>query len=346
MSVDPVGAGRLTRPSSTTRPRAAGLTAAALLAVAALAVASLCVGDPLLTPVQVFDLLRHPDASTASIIVHTLRVPRALLAIAVGAALAVAGVVMQALTRNPLAEPGLLGVNAGASFAVAVAFVGLGLHGFGTTLLFAFVGAGVAGLAVALLGGVGRSASVARLVLAGVALGAVLSGVTQALSLVDPAEYARIRVWEAGSLAARDTPVAVLVAALIAAGLVLAVAIGPGLNLLVLGEDAAHSLGARVARVRAAGLVAIVLLCGTATAAVGPIGFVGLLVPHAVRAVTGADQVRTVAASLVAGPILLLVSDLLARTVVAPGELSLGVVTAFLGAPVLIALVHRRRRPS
>lgn len=344
MTVGAAGDRRVARraPAVSRRGRVALL--AALLAGAALAVASLCIGDPLLSPARAFELLRHPDDSVASIIVHTIRVPRAVLAIAVGAALAVAGVVMQALTRNPLAEPGLLGVNAGASTAVAVAYVVLGVHDFSATLLFAFAGACLAAILVALLGGVGRSASIARLVLAGVAVGAVLSGITQALSLIDPAEYARIRVWETGSLAARDTPTALLVSVLIVAGVALAVGIGPGLNLLVLGEDAAHTLGARVPRVRAIGLVLIVLLCGTATAAVGPIAFVGLLVPHTVRAVVGADQVRILAASVLVGPVLLLASDVIARTVVAPGELPLGVVTAFLGAPVLIALVHRRRR--
>jgi iron complex transport system permease protein len=322
---------------------------AALAVVAlgvALAVTELCVGEPMLSPARALQLLWQPDGSQEAVIVQTLRLPRLLLAVAVGAALAVAGVVMQALTRNPLAEPGLLGVNAGASLAVTLGFVALGVHGFGATLAVAAIGAAAAGVAVAFLGGVGRSASVTRLVLAGVALTAVLSGLTQALSLLDPAQYARIRVWEAGSLAARDTPVAVAVALVVGVGLLLALAIGPGLDLLVLGEDTAHALGARVARVRVMGLVVIVALCGTATAAIGPVAFVGLLVPHAVRAFTGADHVRTLLAAIAAGPVLLLVADLVARTVVAPGEVPLGVVTAFLGGPVLIALVHRRRRPS
>lgn len=317
---------------------------AVVLLGGALAVAELCVGEPMLAPPRALGLLTHPDGSHEALIVQTLRLPRVLLAVAVGAALAVAGVVMQALTRNPLAEPGILGVNSGAALAVTFAFVVLGLQGFGSTLLVAAVGAAVAGVLVALLGGVGRSASLSRLVLAGVALTAVLAGLTQALSLIDPAQYARIRMWEAGSLAARDAPTALWVTGIVAVGLVLALAIGPGLNLLVMGEDAAHALGARVTRVRTAGLVAVVLLCGTATAAIGPVAFVGLLVPHAVRAFTGADQVRTLVASIVAGPVLLLAADLIARTVVAPRELPLGVVTAFLGAPVLIALVHRRRR--
>jgi iron complex transport system permease protein len=312
--------------------------------ILALALATLSVGTPVLSPVEALTLLVTPDGSQTAIVVQTLRLPRAILAIAVGAALAVAGVVMQALTRNPLADPGILGVNAGASFAVVFAFVVLGVQSFDQTLWFAFAGAAAASVIVALLGGLGTSTSIARLALAGVAVGAVLSGITQALSLLDPADYARIRVWEAGSLAARDVPSALITLAAISLGLAIALGSGRGLNLLVLGEDAAHTLGARVSRVRGFAFVAIVLLCGAATAAVGPIAFVGLLVPHALRRFTGADQPRALIYSLVGGPVLILASDLIARLVIAPRELPLGVVTAFLGAPMLVVLVQTRRR--
>ncbi|MFK4730269.1 iron ABC transporter permease [Agromyces mediolanus] len=326
------------------RLRPALVVPAGIAVIALLAMLGLSAGTPWIAPADALRLLVEPDGSQASIILHTLRLPRVLLAVAAGAALAVAGVVMQALTRNPLADPGILGVNAGAAFAVAFAVVVLDLQAFGATLGFAFVGAAIAGLLVALLGGAGRSSSIARLALAGVAVGAVLSGFTQALSLLDPADYAAIRIWEAGSLAARDVPTALGALAVIAVGLALALAAGPGLNLLVLGEEAAHGLGARVARVRTQGLVAIVLLCGTATAAIGPVAFVGLLVPHAVRALTGADQIRALWYSAIAGPALLLAADLVARLAVAPRELPLGVVTAILGAPVLVLVVQRRRR--
>lgn len=308
-----------------------------------LSLTTLCIGSPTLAPLDAVRVLLEPDGSQTSIIVHTLRVPRVLLAIAAGAALAVAGVIMQALTRNPLADPGILGVNAGASFFVALAFVVFGVQSFGAILLFAFVGAAVVSVLVALLGGVGRSDSIGRLALAGVAVAAVLTGFTQAIALIDPRQYANIRVWEAGSLTARDVPTSAAVLVVILVALVIAFANGPGLNLLVLGADSAHSLGARVARVRGLSALAIVLLCGTATAAIGPIGFVGLLVPHALRPFTGADQMRALWLSALAGPVLLLGSDAISRLVIAPAELPLGVVTAFLGAPVLIALVQRGR---
>ena len=328
----------------TRRPSPVVLVPIGITLILALSLATLCVGTPMLSPVEALSLLVAPDGSQTAIVVQTLRLPRAILAVAVGAALAVSGVVMQALTRNPLADPGILGVNAGASFAVVFAFVVLDIQAFDQTLWFAFAGAAAASVVVALLGAVGRSTSIARLALAGVAVGAVLSGFTQALSLLDPADYSRIRVWEAGSLAARDVPTSLIALSAIALGLLIALGNGRGLNLLVLGEDAAHTLGARVTRVRGASFVAIVLLCGAATAAVGPIAFVGLLVPHALRRFTGADQPRALLYSLLGGPVLILASDLLARLVIAPRELPLGVVTAFLGAPMLIALVQRRRR--
>lgn len=326
------------------RPSPLVIVPIALALILALSLATLCVGTPMLSPVEALSLLAEPDGSQTAIVVQTLRLPRAILAIAVGSALAVAGVVMQALTRNPLADPGILGVNAGASFAVVFAFVVLDVQAFDQTLWFAFAGAAAASVVVALLGAVGRSSSIARLALAGIAVGAVLSGFTQALSLLDPADYSRIRVWEAGSLAARDLPSSLIALAAIAVGLVIALGNGRGLNLLVLGEDAAHTLGARVSRVRGTSFVAIVLLCGAATAAVGPIAFVGLLVPHALRRFTGADQPRALLYSLLGGPVLILAADLVARLVISPRELPLGVVTAFLGAPMLIALVQRRRR--
>ena len=317
----------------------------ALALVLVAVVVSLSIGTPTIAPSHLPSMLLGSDDSAAGIIVSTIRLPRVVLAVAAGAALAVAGVVMQALTRNPLADPGILGVNAGASFAVAFGIVVLGVSDFGSTMWLAFLGAGVASVAVALLGSVGQR-SIARLALAGVAVGAVLAGLTAALSLVDPMTYTTIRLWEAGSLAGRDLSAAGLTLTVVAVGVVLALATGPGLNVLVLGTGAARALGAQVGYVQVTGLLSIVLLAGAATAAVGPIAFVGLMVPHAIRAALGTDQVRALTYALVLGPALLLFADILARTVVAPRELPLGVVTAFLGAPVLIGLVLNRAKRS
>ncbi len=179
-----------------------------------------------------------------------------------------------------------------------------------------------------------------------IAVGAVLAGATSALSMVNPKAYASMRLWEAGSLAGRDLGVAGITLALVTVGVVAALLLAPGLNVLVLGEDTARSLGSRIKAVRGWSLATIIVLCGTATAAVGPIAFVGLMVPHAVRAVAGADQRTVIAYSLFAGPILLLVADLIARSVIRPHEVPIGVVTAILGAPLLVALVVFRRRAS
>ncbi len=328
----------------TRRPPLAPILAAGVILVIGLGLAALCVGDPMLSPARALELVAQPDGSPAAIIVHTLRMPRVVLAVAVGAALGVAGLVMQILTRNPLADPGILGVNSGAAFAVAVAVVVVGARGFGVTLIWAWVGAALASVIVAALGGVGRSRSATRLTLAGVAVGAVLAGLTQALSLLDPADYVLIRSWEAGSLAARDLPIALTILGIAVVGTVLAIAVGSGLDVLAFGDDVARTVGVRVARVRMLGFITVVVLCGSATAAIGPIAFVGLLVPHAVRMIVGSDTRRALGVSAVAGAVLLLAADLLARIIIAPREVPLGVVTAFLGAPVLIALVRGRVR--
>lgn len=321
------------------------LVPAGLLLVLTLATLSVMVGSVVIPPDAVAAALLHPTGTELDLIVVGVRIPRTLLAIAVGAALAVAGAVTQALSRNPLAEPGLLGINAGASFAVALGLTVLGITRFADTLWLAFFGAAGASALVAGLAARGRGPqSTARLVLAGVAVTAVLAGATTALSLANPAAYAAIRLWEAGSLAGRNLGVAATTLAVVAGGCTLALALGPRLTLLLLGEDVAHSLGSRVRTVQALGFLTIVVLCGAATAAAGPIAFIGLLVPHAVRALVGPDQTRVLLHSLIGGPAIVLAADLLARTVIAPRELPLGVVTAFLGAPLLVALVLARRR--
>lgn len=308
---------------------------------------SVAVGSVVITPQAVIEAIVSPTGSETDLVVMEVRVPRTLLGIAVGAALAVAGVIMQAITRNPLAEPGILGVNAGASFAVALGITVFGIGQFSATIWLAFLGAATASVAVvALATRASGPQSIARLVLGGVAIGAVLAGATSALSMMNPKAYAAMRLWEAGSLAGRDLTVALVTLCVVAVGVSLALALAPSLNVLVLGEEAALALGSRVRHVRALGLVTIIVLCGAATAAAGPIVFVGLMVPHAVRAVGGADQMRVLLYSLLAGPALMLSSDLIARSIIRPQELPVGVVTAFLGAPLLIALVMSKRRVS
>ncbi|MBE1524808.1 FecCD family ABC transporter permease [Nesterenkonia lutea] len=273
-----------------------------------------------------------------------LRVPRTLAAVVVGAALAVAGALMQSLTRNPLAEPGLLGVSAGSAFAVAIAIVGFGITAPLGYIWFALAGAFGATVTVALIGGMSSGrADPMRLVLAGVALSAVLSGIIGALRLSDPRTFNALQVWEAGILAGRGLDVTLTVAPLVLAALLVALPLGKGLNTLALGDELAAALGVSLWKTRVLSILAITVLAGGAAAIAGPIAFIGLMVPHAARFFAGADQRWVLLLSMVFGPILMLTADILARLIVWPGEMPVGLVSALIGAPVLVLLIRRRK---
>jgi iron complex transport system permease protein len=332
----------------TTTPAPAGrglaLPVVLVLLVVALAL-SLAVGSRPVDLGTVWGALTGQDVPSADhAAVVGLRLPRTVLAVLAGSALAVAGALMQALTRNPLADPGILGVSSGAAFAVATGVVLLGVTRPSGYVWFAFGGALVATLAVYLVGSAGRSnASPAQLTLAGVALSAVLTGVIGALRLTDPQRFSVLLTWESGSFQSRGWNVVLPVLPFVLAGLVLAAVVAGALNTLGLGEDLATALGASVQRTRVLAVVAITLLAGGATAMAGPIALVGLMVPHIVRWCVGPDQRWIVGLSALAGPVLILLADVAARVLLWPGELPVGVVTAFVGAPVLIALVRRRK---
>jgi iron complex transport system permease protein len=316
----------------------------ALAAVALLVVASLLWGAKGLSVAEVWTGLWRPDGSSASIIVREMRVPRTLLGLVVGAALGAAGALMQGHTRNPLADPGLLGVSAGAAFAVV-----LGLHldlltSMAAYVSFAFVGALITSVVVFGLGSVGRGGPTpVALALAGAAVTALLGALTSALVLLDVSTLDAFRFWAVGSVGGADAGTVVVVGPLLCVGVLLAALHARSLDTLALGEDLARSLGQHVARTRAAGVLIVALLAGAAVAAAGPIAFVGLLVPHAARIMVGPDHRRLVPLSAALGAALLLAADVLGRLVVRPGELQVGVVMALVGAPVLIALVRRAR---
>jgi len=343
-------AGPATRPAAPVlargrRTRVVGLLVALALLVLA-GVLSIAVGSRSIPVGTVWELLWHRDGSPESVIVHDLRIPRTLIGLLVGAALGLSGTLMQALTRNPLAEPGLLGVNLGAATGVVIAISVFGIASLTGYVWFALVGAAVTSVAVFLLGSAGRAPTPDRQVLAGVAVTAVLGAFVVAVLVVDRDAFNRFRFWDVGSLAERDAATVVRVAPFVLVGTVLALALGRPLNALALGEEAGRALGVRVRRTQALGMLAVTLLCGAATAAVGPIWFLGLAVPHAARLVTGPDNRWVLAYSVLLAPALLLAADVLGRVVVAPSELSVGVVTAFLGAPVFLALARRRRIAS
>ena len=306
-------------------------------------VLSLTVGSNPIGLGKTIATLRGAGSDEAHYIVWELRVPRTVAGLVVGAALGVAGALIQAFTRNPLADPGILGVNAGAAFSVAVGVAFFGAGAVTEYVWFAFAGALVVTVAVYLIGNAGRGgADPIRLTLAGVALGAVLSGITTGLTLSNPAAFDRMRSWNAGTLLGRGFDVMGPVLPFIAIGLVLALMISPALNSAALGEDHARSQGVNMSRIRLIVIIAVTLLAGSATAIAGPISFVGLMVPHIIRWVVGPDQRIIMAGAILVSPILLLTSDILGRLLVLPSEMPVGIVTAFVGAPVLVILVRRR----
>ncbi|MEU6014244.1 iron ABC transporter permease [Streptomyces sp. NPDC047515] len=271
------------------------------------------------------------------------RYPRTALGVLAGLCLAVAGTLMQGVTRNPLADPGLLGINAGASASIVTATAFLGASGSRDTMWWALPGALIAGLLVHVIGSAGSGGGLVRLVLAGAVLCAVLMAYIQAVTLSRPKVFDSYRYWVVGALGGRDFDVFWSVLPFAVAGLLIAALLGPGLNALALGDSTAASLGAHPALVRAAGLLSATLLSAAATAAVGPIAFVGLAVPHVVRALVGVEFRMQILCSALVGPALLLLADVVGRVVMRPQELMVGVVTAFIGAPALLVAVRRMR---
>ncbi|WP_053384272.1 FecCD family ABC transporter permease [Leucobacter celer] len=316
----------------------------AAIALAAIALTSLAIGANPLPFAQIWQGFWHPDDSEASVIVWTLRVPRTIVGIATGAAFGLAGALIQALTRNPLADPGILGVNAGAGFAVTLGVGFFGLGGITGYIWFAFLGAIIATVLVYLIGSAGRgSASPVTLVLAGVALSAVLTGFSTFLSLIDEQTFRAIRSWGIGSIARTSLEDTLAVLPFLAAGALLAAFISGSLNAVALGDELAASLGANLVRTRVIGVVAVTLLAGGATALTGGIAFIGLMVPHVVRWFTGPDQRWILIGTFLASPALVLAADVIGRVIARPGEIEVGILTAVVGAPVLIALVRRRK---
>ena len=326
------------------RARRVGVVLGLTLLLAVTALLSLAVGAKPIPLEVVWDAIWSPTGTEDDLVVRALRVPRTVLGITVGLALGVAGALIQGHTRNPLADPGLLGVTAGAAFLVVLGVYALGLTDLYAYVWFAFAGAFGASVLVFLLGSAGRAGPTpVTLALAGVAVSALLGALTSALVLADTATLDAYRFWSVGTLAGRDVTVLVQVAPFLAVGLLLALVNAPGLNLLSLGTDVAAGLGLNLTATRWTGLIAITLLTGAATAACGPIAFVGLVVPHVARACTGPDHRWLVPASGLAGAVLLLAADVIGRVVVRPGELQVGIVLALVGAPFFVALVRRRR---
>ncbi|SFM61833.1 iron complex transport system permease protein [Streptomyces sp. cf124] len=323
------------------------LSGVLLLTLCALSMAFGALGVPL---DQVWHTLLGDAPSTrVDNVIWSVRLPRTALGLATGAALGLSGSLMQALTRNPLADPGILGVSAGAAFAVVLSVGVLGIGSVYGYIWFAFGGAFAASVLVYLLGGLGRSGSTpVKLALAGVAVTSLLFSLTSAIALTDPDALNRYRFWSAGSLANQDEAVLLRVLPFLAVGAILALACAPALNSLALGDDVAKSLGLKLGLVRVQGVVAVTLLTGGAVAVIGPVVFVGLVVPHIARVLAqlagiGPDHRWLLPLSAVLAPCFLLTADIAGRLLARPTEIQAGVLVAFVGGPFFIALVRRRR---
>lgn len=322
--------------------RAVVVTVAVCALLLALVVASLAVGSRPLAFPDVIAALVSDRRDATGVIVHELRLPRTLTALLAGSALGVAGVLMQAATRNPLADPGLLGVNAGAAVGVVVAIAFFGVGTAGGYVWFAFAGAAGAAAAVYLAARPEGRAGAVGLVLAGVALSACLSAVVRIITLADDDTFESFRFWAVGSFERRDADVAVQLLPFAVVGLVLAVVVARGLDQLRLGTDLARALGVSPAVVLVASGIAITLLCATATSAAGPLAFIGLLVAHTVRRAGPADLRAQLPLAALTGATVTLASDVIGRVIAVPAEVEAGIVAAFLGAPLLLWLVLRR----
>lgn len=320
------------------------MVAIGVLVVALLPI-SLVVGTVEISPEEAWQaLIRFDPSDTEHLLIHEVRVPRTLLALVAGIGLGTAGVVMQACTRNPLAEPGLLGVNAGVTFTVAAAIAFLGFSSLGASQAFGFLGAAVAGVVVYFLGGVNRGSGVVRLVLAGAAVNVVLLATTRIILVnMDTQLFDRFRTWTVGSLAGRGTDILLPTTVVVLVGVSLAWLLSGSLDLSALGQDLTRSLGASPIVVLSLSALAVVLLCGAVTVAAGPISFVGLTAPFLGRSIVGLNHRRLIPATAVVAAAMVLVSDVLGRVVIPGVEIEVGIMISLLGAPTFIALVRHRR---
>ena len=307
---------------------------------------SLCLGAESLTLAQLFDALTHQSDPHAQFIVTELRLPRTLIAMATGAALACAGALMQTLSRNPLAEPGLMGISAGSSFAVTCAIL-FGSAAANMSLYVAQAGA-LAGCFIALsaarIQGVGNDP--VRLILAGTTLNGLLLSLVSIILLFDERTADEVRFWIIGSVAGRDITSLYQAMPSFLLAAVLVVLIARPLAALALGERTAQSLGFKPQQTRILAVIAVALLTGSATAIAGPLIFVGLVVPYFTRRLAGPDIRKNLWLCLLLGPVVVVCADIVSRLAVAPTELPLGVMTALIGAPVLMLLVRGRRLPT
>ena len=323
------------------RPALLGLAVAVLVLACA---ASLGLGARQVDAPTLVAALTDFDAADGDHAVLASRVPRTVVAVLVGAALGLAGAAMQGVARNPLADPGILGVSAGAALGVVLAISVLGLTTLQGYVWFALLGAAVASVVVYVVASAGHEgATPVTLALAGAALSAMLSSLLQGVLVTSSSTLDAFRAWQVGSVAGRGWDVIVPVLPFLAVGAVIVLGAARVLDGLALGDDVARALGQSVALGRAVTALGVVVLCGAATALAGPVLFLGLVVPHVARTLAGPDHRWVLTLSMVLAPALLVLADTAGRLVLPPGEVAAGVMTAVLGAPAFLWLVHRSR---
>ncbi|MBB5148858.1 FecCD family ABC transporter permease [Ureibacillus thermosphaericus] len=288
------------------------------------------------------DSFTHYNGSNEHIIIQKVRIPRALIAAAVGASLAIAGVLMQTLTKNPLASPGIFGINAGAGFAVVVAMTIFSVHNMQSFNVLAFLGAALAAFSVFIIGSFGREGlTPMKLTLAGAAISAMFASFTQGLLVLDEALLDQVLFWLAGSVAGRNLETLISVIPYMTIAWLGAIFISGKMNIFAMGEDVAKGLGLNTGFIKIAIGVLVILLAGSSVAVAGPIGFVGIIVPHLARAIVGMDHRWVIPMAGVLGAILLLAADIAARYIVMPSEVPVGVMTAAIGTPFFIYIARR-----
>ncbi|MFF4743550.1 iron ABC transporter permease [Streptomyces chengbuensis] len=321
--------------------------AAAVVALLVAVLLSLAVGARAVAPSAVLDALLHGGTSDSAQVVRELRLPRTLIGLMVGASLALAGTVLQGLTRNPIADPGILGISQGASVGVVLAIAFAGVHTLTGYVWFAFAGAALASVAVYAIASSGRGgATPVKLALGGAAVNALLVSVTTAVLTTRAAALDEFRFWQVGALGGRSAEIAAQIWPFLLLGVLLVLSVARGLDALALGDDMAKGLGRRVATVRLVGGIGATVLTGAGVAAAGPIAFVGLAVPHIARAIVGSDHRWVLPFAALLGPVVLLVSDVVGRILFPPGEIPAGVTTALIGVPFLVATVRRKAVPA
>jgi iron complex transport system permease protein len=286
-------------------------------------------------------VVAYDPTDKAQLIVFAMRVPRIVAALLVGAALAVSGALMQGLTRNPLADPGLIGIEAGAALAVVSGATLLGWRDSASHAVLAAIGAFVTMVCVLSLGSLGGSTRPMVLIIAGTAVTVLLSAVTSTILIFEQQTMSEVRFWLAGGVAGRSWAIVTPVVPFLLVGFVLAILVARHVTILSFGEEVARGLGQQTQRIQLLTLLAVVMLTGSAVALAGPIGFVGLVVPHVVRPWIGSDYRWLVPFTMLIGGVVLIVADIVARILLAPLELSVGVMMALCGGPFFVMIVRR-----